>query len=200
MRLENAVVFVLAHTGLRLRECADLRRHDLDLPAHRLLVRQGKGQRDRVVYLSNTAAHALTLYLDQQPLAPSAPLWQLPTGHPLTLSWFCKLLPRLGTLAGLPHLTAHRLRHTFATRLLNAGMDITRIQKLLGHQYLNTTLIYARVSDTTVEADYRRAMPAIEHQQMPLATTPILVDQRPLTATAEPDQVFFKELTLDSSV
>ena len=58
--------------------------------------------------------------------------------------------------------SAHRLRHTFATRLLNAGMDITRIQKLLGHQHLNTTLIYARVSDATVEADYRRAMRAIE--------------------------------------
>ena len=199
VRLENAVFFVLAHTGLRLRECADLHRQDLDLLGRRLLVRQGKGQRDRVVYLSDTAAHALTLYLNQQSMSPSAPLWQLPAGQPLTLSWFCKLAPRLGTQAGVAHLTAHRLRHTFATRLLNAGMDITRIQKLLGHQHLNTTLIYARVSDATVEADYRRAMHAIEHQQMPLATTPILVDQQPFLATTERDQVF-NELMLDNSV
>lgn len=197
VRLENAVLFVLAHTGLRLRECADLHRQDLDLSGHRLIVRQGKGQRDRIVYLSDTAAQALTLYLDQPPMSPTAALWQLPAGHPVTLSWFCKLVPRLGTAAGVAHLTAHRLRHTFATRLLNAGMDITRIQKLLGHQHLNTTLIYARVSDTTVEADYRRAMRTIEHQQMPLATTPIPIDVRALSATVESKS---KKLTLDSSV
>ncbi len=199
IRLENAGFFVLAHTGLRLRECADLRRQDLDLPGRRLIVRQGKGQRDRVVYLSNTAAQALALYLDQPPMSPTAALWQLPAGHPVTLSWFCKLVPRLGIAAGVAHLTAHRLRHTFATRLLNAGMDITRIQKLLGHQHLNTTLIYARVSDATVEADYRRAMRAIEHQQMPLATTPIPIDRQTLPVAATPNQ-FVKELTLDSSV
>ena len=199
VRLENAVLFVLAHTGLRLRECADLRRQDLDLPGRRLIVRQGKGQRDRVVYLSDTAAQALLLYLNQQPMSPTAALWQLPWGHPVTLSWFCKLIPRLGTTAGIAHLTAHRLRHTFATRLLNAGMDITRIQKLLGHQYLNTTLIYARVSDAIVEADFRRAMRAIEHQQMPLATTPIPIDRQTLPVAANSDQ-FVKELTLDNSV
>jgi len=199
VRLENAAAFVLAHTGLRLRECADLRRQDLDLPARRLLVRQGKGQRDRVVYLSDTAAHALALYLAQRPLVPRAPLWQWPDGQPVTLSWFGKFVPRLGTLAGIAHLTAHRLRHTFATRLLNAGMDITRIQKLLGHQYLNTTLIYARVSDSTVETDYRRAMRVIEHQQMPLATTPIPVGPQLLLATSERKHIF-KELTLDNSV
>jgi site-specific recombinase XerD len=198
VRLENAVFFVLAHTGLRLRECADLRRQDLDLPGRRLFVHQGKGQRDRVVYLSDTAAQALMLYLDHPPMSPTAALWQLPAGHPVTLSWFCKFVPRLGATASVVHLTAHRLRHTFATRLLNAGMDITRIQKLLGHQHLNTTLIYARVSDATVEADYRRAMRAIEHQQMPLATTPIPIDRQTLPV-ATPNQ-FVKELTLDSSV
>ena len=199
VRLENAVLFVLAHAGLRLRECAALRRQDLDLPSRRLIVRQGKGQRDQVVYLSDTAAQALSLYLDQQPMSPTAALWQLPAGHPVTLSWFCKLVPRLGAAAGVMHLTAHRLRHTFATRLLNAGMDITRIQKLLGHKYLNTTLIYARGSDPPIEADYRRAMRTIEHQHLPLATAPIPIDLRALPTAVEPNRIV-KELTLDNSV
>jgi hypothetical protein len=60
-----------------------------------------------------------------------------------------------------------------ATRLLNAGMEVTGIQKLLGHRYLNTTLIYARVADTTVETDYRQAMGRIERQQMPLSDAPV---------------------------
>ena len=72
-------------------------------------------------------------------------------------------------------MTPHRLRHTLATRLLNSGMDITRIQKLLGHEQVNTTMIYARVQDQTVETDYRQAMQQIEQQQMPLSNTPIPV-------------------------
>lgn len=62
-------------------------------------------------------------------------------------------------------------RHS-ATQLLNAGMDITRIQKLLGHEHLNTTLIYARVHVATVEADYRQAMCQVECLQQPLSSTP----------------------------
>jgi hypothetical protein len=78
-------------------------------------------------------------------------------------------------------------------------MDITRIQKLLGHEHLDTTLIYARALDTTVEADYRQAMRQIERRQMPLSDTPIPVDSWPTPADAERAPIF-KELALDSSV
>ncbi|MCK5923604.1 MAG: tyrosine-type recombinase/integrase [Methylococcales bacterium] len=59
-------------------------------------------------------------------------------------------------------MTPHRLRHTFGTQLLNGGAKITTIQRLLGHQRLNTTLLYARVHDQTVADDYFRAMAVIE--------------------------------------
>jgi integrase len=86
--------------------------------------------------------------------------------------WLYEHTIALAEEVGIPKLTPHRLRHTLATRLLNAGMDITRIQKLLGHEQVNTTLIYARVHDTTVEADYRQAMQQIERQQLPLSNMP----------------------------
>jgi len=57
---------------------------------------------------------------------------------------------------------AHRLRHTCATQLLNAGCRVTSIQKILGHKRLNTTMIYARAYDETVEKDYFRAMSSVE--------------------------------------
>ncbi|NCP16386.1 tyrosine-type recombinase/integrase [bacterium] len=72
---------------------------------------------------------------------------------------------RIGAAVGIENLYPHRLRHTCATRLLNGGMDITRIQKLLGHEMISTTMIYARVQDATVETDYRQAIGRIEHQR-----------------------------------
>jgi integrase/recombinase XerD len=170
-RLENACGLVLAHTGLRASECLDLQRQDLDLAQGRLWVRQGKQMRDRVVYLSPLASQALQLYLGDTPLPPSAPLLRQPNGRPISYAWLYAHIGRLGTEASVDHLTPHRLRHTLATQLLNAGMEITRIQKLLGHEQLNTTLIYARVHDATVEADYRQAMQQIERQHMPFSST-----------------------------
>lgn len=175
-RLENACYFVLAHTGLRAGECLDLRIRDLDLHGRRLMVREGKGQRDRVVYLSDTACRALQLYLGAAAHPALALLFTFPDGHPFQYMWLNKHIVALAEEAGIAEVTPHRLRHTLATRLLNSGMDITRIQKLLGHAQVNTTLIYARVQDQTVESDYRQAMQQIERQQMPLSTTPLPVN------------------------
>jgi integrase/recombinase XerC len=173
VRLENACYFVLAHTGLRAGECLDLRMRNLDLPAKRLTVREGKGLRDRTVYLSDTACLALNLNLGSSPRHPLTFLFTFPNGSPISYGWLYAHLTALALDAGVPAVSPHRLRHTLATRLLNSGMEITRIQKLLGHEQVNTTMIYARVQDQTVENDYRRAMQQIECQQMPLSTTPI---------------------------
>jgi len=198
-RLENACFFVLAHTGVRTAECVDLHFQDLDLSSGRLTVRQGKGRRDRVVYLSDLARRAMQTYLGDTPHGPTDPMWTRPTGEPLTDGWLQDHLAALGQAAGVPEVSPQRLRHTLATRLLNAGMDITRIQKLLGHEHISTTMIYARVHDATVESDYRRAMRQIERQHMPLSDTPIPVANWPTPLTAEREQIF-KEPALDNSV
>jgi site-specific recombinase XerD len=185
MRLENACFFVLAHTGLRAQECVDLEGQDVDLQAGRLLVRQGKGQRDRVVYLSPTACQALRLYLEGILQGPQTPLWIRPDGQPIDYMWLYTHTGVLGQGAGVLQVTPHRLRHTLATRLLNVGMEVTRIQKLLGHEHLDTTMIYARVHDATVEADYRRAMSKIACRQPPLSDVPIMVADWPTTLPAD---------------
>lgn len=194
--LENACYFVLAHTGLRASECLDLCLQDLDLPGKRLLVREGKGQRDRVVYLSDTAGRALQLYLGASSRPPRAALFTFPDGRPISYMWLYEHILALAAQAGIPGVTPHRLRHTLATRLLNSGMDITRIQKLLGHEQVNTTMIYARVQDQTVEMDYRRAMQLIERQQMPLSNTPIPADNWPKKSNVNVQTIE----TLDNSV
>lgn len=200
IQLENACFFLLAHTGLRASECIDLQYQDLDLSGKRLVVRLSKGQRDRVVYLSDVAHQALTHYLSGVKRAPNAPLLTRPKGQPIKYNWFHRHIVALGRAAGVTNLSPHRLRHTLATRLLNAGMDITRIQKLLGHEHVNTTMIYARVLDATVEADYRRAMAHIEGQQMPISTSPELVAGWPTYQADQPGRIEPTPVKLDNSV
>jgi site-specific recombinase XerD len=86
-RLLSACFFVLAHTGVRISECADLQYQDLDLAGQRLFVRLGKGRKDRCVYLSATACQALRAYLGITVRAPTVPLWLKATGQPPTLNW-----------------------------------------------------------------------------------------------------------------
>jgi site-specific recombinase XerD len=180
IRLENACVFLLLHSGLRRGECVDLRYGDLDLPGQRLIVRQGKGQKDRLVYLSAVTGQALCHYLQDQTRRLTDPLWQLPNGKPLTDHWLRDHVTAIGQQLGIAPLFPHRLRHTCATRLLNAGMDIVHIQKLLGHEHLSTTMIYARVQDVTVENDYRQALSQIERRSLPLSDQPIAVHSWPI--------------------
>jgi site-specific recombinase XerD len=187
--LENACFFVLAHTGVRACECLELQAHDLDLSARRLWVRQGKGQRDRIVYLSDRACQALAHYLQSTRCAAATFLLHKADGTALTYQWLHRHLVALAETAGVPKVSPHRLRHTLATRLLNAGMAITGVQKLLGHEYLSTTQIYARVYDSTVEADYRQAMAKVEHLHLPLSDTPLPVDNWPTNGPSLPAEV-----------
>lgn len=198
-RLENAYLLVMLHSGLRSGECVDLRLQDLDLQGKRLIIRAGKGERDRLVYLSENACRAIELYLSTGCCAqnsqrqPGDFVWLQKNGKPLSTDLLRRQVTRIGAALGIDHLHPHRLRHTCATRLLNAGMDIVQIQKLLGHEDLNTTMIYARVQDATVEADYRRFTSQIENQRSPLSNTPI-------ATVGWPTQIVKVQFTIDNSV
>ena len=195
LRLENACLLVLLHSGLRAGECVDLQFQDLDLSGKRLVVRQGKGQRDRLVYLSESAGLAIQIYLSAQgnQRRQNDPVWLQKNGKPISTGWLRKHVAQIGVAVGIETLYPHRLRHTCATRLLNAGMDITCIQKLLGHEQLSTTMIYARVQDATLEADYRRFTARIEREQTSFSNMPIV-------AADWPTQVVKVQATIDDSV
>ena len=193
LRLENACLLVMLHSGLRVGECVDLHLQDLDLPGKRLIIREGKGQQDRLVYLSDNACLAIQLYLCNVQRQPGDFIWLQKNGQPFSTEAMRHHVVRIGVASGIEHLHPHRLRHTCATRLLNAGMDIVQIQKLLGHEDLNTTMIYARVQDATVEADYRRFTSQIEKQRVPLSNLPISADNWPT-------QIVKVQFTIDNSV
>lgn len=177
---DAAWFFVLAHTGIRLSELLDLQAADLDLRGARLRIRQGKGKRDRMVYLSAIAVTALRHYLQHFPRGAQASLFMRTPEMPLLEGWLQARLRNLARSVQV-EVSPHRLRHTFATRLVNRSVPITTVQRLLGHDKLSTTQIYVNVADRTVEADYRTAMTQIE-TSLSLAPLP-LSDLFPALAT-----------------
>jgi integrase/recombinase XerD len=160
-RFNRAWFYLFAHAGLRLGEALNLRLTDCDLRGLRIRVQAGKGDRDRVIPMTPQLATILQDYLAVREPAP--------TNHFLIFKEEAvkpSLLParlrRFGQKAQIEPMTPHRLRHTLATFLINQGMSITSLQKFLGHQDINKTLIYARVHDETVRTQFASAMAQIE--------------------------------------
>jgi len=153
--LDRAWFYLLSEAGLRLSQACDLQLGDVDLAGRRLMVRQGKENRDRSVPLSSTLAAALRAYLPVRGGAESQHVL-IYNERMMRDGLIRKRLRRYGEGVEV-EVSPHRLRHTLATRLLNEGMPITSLQHLLGHEQLDTTLIYARVHNETVRRDYEQA-------------------------------------------
>jgi integrase/recombinase XerD len=160
--LDRAAFYLLWQAGLRLGELEELKLEDLDLAGRRLTVRKGKGMSDRTVYITDTTVEAVRAYLRQRGLGPIDHLF-LYRNEPLCKDLVRDRVQAAGERAGVK-VYPHRLRHTCATQLLNAGCRVTSIQKFLGHKRLNSTMIYARVHDRTVADDYYAAMDRIEQR------------------------------------
>ena len=155
-RMAQAAFTLFWQGGLRLGEVQALRLEDVDLAGKMLIVRDGKGLKDRVVYLSEAVTDSLQNYLSPRGAARSGHVF-LYQNASLKKDLLRGRLQAAGKQVGVKF-KIHGLRHTGATQLLNAGCPITSIQAILGHKKLETTLIYARVHDRTVEQDFFRAM------------------------------------------
>ena len=162
-RLDLAAFYLLWQGGLRLGELEDLQLSDVDLAARVLIIRGGKGLKDRAVFLTERVIESLQDYLAARGPALTDHLF-IYRHKPLAKDLIRDRLKAAGMRAGVK-VTPHMLRHTFATQLINAGAKITTIQALLGHKRLNTTMVYARVHDQTVMEDYFRAMEEIEGER-----------------------------------
>jgi integrase/recombinase XerD len=144
-------VLLLFTTGMRVAELTALRIGDIDLERRTLRVR-GKGNRERQVFLTSTEVVAeLRAFLRDHGLrdaALSTPLLRTEVGGRMSTDRIRRGLRRLAEGAGLTRrITPHMLRHSAATSLLEAGIDIRFVQRLLGHRSISTTEIYTYVSD-----------------------------------------------------
>lgn len=160
-KLERAWFLTLSHTGVRCAELLNLRLSDVDFVKQRLLIISGKNGHDRVIYLTPTLIAALVTYLTVRPTTNDDHLWITASGNRLARHQLKYRLRRWGEKSNV-HVTPHRLRHTFATRLVNQGLPLEAVAKLLGHRSLNTTQHYARLYEHTVRYQFTAAMEQIE--------------------------------------
>jgi integrase/recombinase XerD len=162
--LDRAWILLMLHSGLRSGEVRRLRLSDLDtsaslsagLEARSLRIEQSKGLNDRVVCLSVEAMEALRAYLGVR--GPAATDHVFLYRHRPLSSTYCGKRLRTLDRRGDVDATPHQLRCSCATLLLNAGASVLTVQALLGHKHVDTTLRYARAYDSTVAADYVRAI------------------------------------------
>jgi len=152
---------LLYGAGLRVSELVGLNHGSVDLGEGVARV-MGKGRKERVCPLGKVACAVLLKFRDEyaKGTGPGDPVLCNPDGGRMTVRAVQLMLKRHLALAGLPmDLTPHKLRHSFATHLLNAGADLRIVQELLGHAQLVTTQVYTHVSIARLKDVYDKAHP-----------------------------------------
>ena len=153
---EKAIFVSFISTGCRLSELVDIITEDIDFNARELKV-CGKGDKMRSVYFSAKAKLAVQAYLAESKNKSILFSCDISPYGPLGDQAIEKIIRAIGRRAKLSEpLYPHKLRHTFATSALNSGMDIVVIQQLLGHSNLDTTQIYAQLSQESVRHSYNK--------------------------------------------
>lgn len=158
-----AILETIYSCGLRVSELCGLRVQDVDWPERTVRVR-GKGRKERQVPVGEPALQAIENYWRTLPRPPAgaAPVFlsQRKKPSPIAPLQLARRLKRYLIIAGLdPGITPHKLRHSYATHLLDAGADLRSVQELLGHAHLVTTQVYTHVTTERLKRAYDAAHP-----------------------------------------
>jgi len=181
----HALFYLLAHGGLRRSELLNLRTGDCDFGCDRVRVRSGKGNRDRVIPMTGQLKQALLDYLTVREPSTTDHLL-LYKGNAISPQIVYNRLKTFSRLAGITDVTPHQLRHTLATLLINKGMPIESLQKFLGHQNINETLVYAKVHNETVRQQFAQAMKQVEASAA-TASKPTILKEIDIDSVPLPD-------------
>jgi integrase/recombinase XerD len=188
---DRAIVELLYSAGMRNSELRLIKGLDLKVKERQLLV-HGKGSKERLVPFGAPAAKALEAYLSSgRPLfkkAKDSPfVFIVYQGGPLTKVTVRNIVRAMSKAAGiLPAAYPHLLRHSLATHMLEGGADLRTIQEILGHAFLETTLIYTHVSQTHLRQQFRlhgprQADSQSRHPAKVLPAGPVICSQCPAT-------------------
>ena len=147
---------LMLEAGLRVGEVVALTLGHLDMTTCKLVVREGKGAKDRVLWIGDDLRDLIGAWLERRTESP----WLFPTRHggQVQTRYVRQMVKRVARRAGVSEVdrvSPHALRHTFATTLYSETTNIRLVQKALGHADLSTTMIYTHVFDADLEAAMR---------------------------------------------
>lgn len=144
-----AMLELLFATGIRISELCRLQPESIDIENRKVFI-HGKGSKERILQIGNTSAlESLNTYYNKynEAIQKSSAFFANKNGTPLSDQAARRIIRRYTELASINlHITPHMFRHTFASSLLDAGVDIRYIQEMLGHSSISTTQIYTHVS------------------------------------------------------
>ena len=146
---------LMLNTGLRLAEVTSLKWHDLNLTTGKLMVRQGKGSKDRTLWVAEGDIGRLRSWRERQAAhcGQCNHVFTTLRGKPLGHRYVQRMVKRYAAKAGIDkNISPHTLRHSFATDLYRETSKIRLVQKVLGHSDLSTTMIYTHIFDEEVES------------------------------------------------
>ena len=153
---EKALIDFLFSTGCRVSECADVKLSDIDFNTRSVLIRHGKGDKQRMVYFNAESELTLRKYLETRKDNVDALFVSLRTPHnPIHAHAIENIVKKVSDRAGL-HVFPHKLRHTFATSGLRGGMPLEKLQMLMGHAKPETTLIYAKLDRADLRNEHQK--------------------------------------------
>jgi integrase/recombinase XerD len=161
---DTAMLELLYAAGLRVSELIALKLHDVNLEAGFVRV-FGKGDKERIVPIGTRAREKIAAFKERPRMQLlkgriSQYLFVARAGRPMTRQAFWKLLRKYCTLAGITkRVTPHTLRHSFATHLLEGGVDLRAVQEMLGHADIATTQIYTHVARHQLKEAHERFHP-----------------------------------------
>ncbi|MBI4668315.1 MAG: tyrosine-type recombinase/integrase [Elusimicrobia bacterium] len=153
-----AAIEVLYSSGLRISELTNLSRFNFNFEAATLRI-MGKGSKERMVPVGQKAIEAVNSYLQAKNRPDCFYLFSNSRGKPLSRVIMERRVSRLGRLALDIRITPHQLRHSFATHLLTAGLDLKSLQEMLGHRSLEATQIYTALTTQNLQKVYARTHP-----------------------------------------
>lgn len=160
---DYCMITLLLNSGMRVSEMVNLTVKQINLHARNILVR-GKGDKERLIPIDNTTCDIIKDYMYEARRSFNKEgmnlLFLTQRGKPVTRENFYQILNKYAKKAGVKaHFTPHKLRHTYATTMLEGHADLRSIQELLGHSDISTTTIYTHVNNKKIQNDYERFFP-----------------------------------------
>jgi len=158
---DKCIILVFVDTGIRVSELCRLTLGDVDLEDGSVLVRYGKGRKQRMVFIGKQTTRLLWRYIRQyrRDARPDEPLFLNNYGHEFTRAGISRLVHRIGERAGV-RVWPHLLRHVFATEFLRNGGSIFHLKRLLGHSSNDMVERYAQIVGADLKRVHEKASPA----------------------------------------